>query len=191
MEDLISGAESFSSYLRLQLFKKNCQTFDKATYMHKIWGSQIKGGLEVCDAILLENQDKKFSNSDDLINRYKSIIPRVKEEIANIEFESSIVDFSEKLSKKYFIKSSTNKMFAIDFKKDVRLSALRGIFLTLIKLLEYSTLEKMELDVLIGEVHIIRMKLWNTYRDGDRQQSLREVDVLDTMELNPENLVLK
>ena len=191
MEDLITGAETFANYLRFQLFKKNNQMFRKDVYAHKIWGSQLKGGLEVCDAILLENQEKKYNSYEDLVSRYKDLLDKLKKELTDIDLTSSMLEFSNNKSKQLFGLRKKDKIKAHSFKEDIRISVLRGSYLACKRLLDEHIREPInKLDILLGDVHIVRMNYWNTYRSGNRQRQLREVDVIDTMQVNPANLTM-
>lgn len=191
MEDLITGAETFSNYLRFQFFKKQRQAFEKANYLHKVWGSQIKGGLEVCDDLLLKEKNNKFANSDEVISRYVTLIDLIKKEIPTIDTEKTFEDYALDIAFKIYGNEKKLKVSALGFKEDIRFAVLRGSLIACKKLLEDHLKDPIhKTDILMGEVHILRMKYWNTYQAGNRQKVLRKVDVVDTMQVNPKNLIL-
>ncbi len=192
MEDLITGADSFATQLRFQLFNKNKQVFKREIYTHKIWGSQIKGGLEVCDAFILEHDRGEYKDYEDILKRYENLIILFKEQLSNlVEVNSSFDEFAIKKTYERFSRDKKIKLIASDFKEDIKVAVLRGSLVACEKLLNDHIKEPInKLDILIGEVHILRMCYWNTYRKNNRKHILREVDVIDTMQVNPKNLIL-
>jgi len=185
MEDLISGARTFSQFLRFQICKKNKQVLKKELYFHRIWGSQIKGGLEVCDSILLENQNLPFENADDVIARYENINLHLNKELKSLETTDSHEEYAKSKSDKLFGKLTKNKIDAAIFMEDVRIAVLRGSLKTCRDLLKAHQDEPtMKPDIMMGDVHIVRMNLWNKYAASSRK--MKKVDVLDTMLPNPD-----
>ena len=191
MEDLISVATSFSKYLRFQICKKQNQTLNRNTYSQKIQGSQIKGGLEVCDAILLENQNLPFVGVEDVITRYKNLVLQFKKELVKINVEKSYEDYTQLKLDSYFGKRKKAVIRAVDFEKEIRLAVLRGSLKACEKLLNEHEQEPKDIIDILGDVHILRMNLWNSY--ASTSPKIRKVDVLDTMLVNParNRLILK
>lgn len=191
MEDLITGADTFANYLRFQFFKKQRQVFEKSNYLHKVWGSQLKGGLEVCDAILLEESKNKFSIPEDVTSMYVNILESILKEVPHIDKTKTFEDYANDKVFSIYGNEKKLKVYAQTFKEDIRHAILRGSLIACEKLLvDYLKDPTLSIDVLMGEVHILRMKYWNTYQSGNRQKVLRRVDINDTMQVNPQNLIL-
>lgn len=184
MEDIISGAKSFSQFLRFQMCKKNKQVLKREIYSYRIWGSQIKGGLEVCDAILLENQDIPFVSAEDVLTRYKNLALQLTTELPDIDTLCSHSEYAIAKSSKLFGILNKKKIEASVFQEDVRVAVLRGSLKTCKDLLKAHYDDPiMKPDIMMGDVHIIRMNLWNKYASSSKK--MKKVDVLDTMLPNP------
>jgi len=186
MENLIQGANSFSDLIRFQLFKKKYQTLKKSSYAHKIWGSHVKGGLEICDALLIENQEEPFTSSDDIDSRLKKISIKLEEETKNVNKAISFDEYISMKISKNFGKASKEKLYAEEFREDVRDSCLRGSFKTCEKLLDMVKDDPAEcVDTRLGDIHIIRMELWNIYADYN---NMKKVTVTEAMEVEVSRL---
>jgi len=183
MEDIISGAKTFSSYLRFQLCSKQKQVFKRDVYAQKIWGSHLKGGLEVCDALLLEHQNLPFVDVEDLETRIKNLSLQLRKELQNVDLAITFDSYVTLKTKEAFGTSDKVKVSAEDFQENVRLAVLRGSYKTCIKLLE-NVSPKDTVDIILGDVHILRMQLWNIYATSSNK--MKKVDLIDAMTANPD-----
>jgi len=185
VDELIVEAISFARCLRFQLCKKQKQVLSRNLYSQKIWGSQIKGGLEVCDAILLENQNLTFISSDDLKMRYRNIIFQLKKEFIDLNKEYSFLEYADQKTLITFGKANKAKVNALTFEKEVNCSVLRGSLKTCEKLLFKNDQELIQnIDVMLGDVHIERMDLWNSY--AATSKTMKKIDLMDAMIPNPD-----
>jgi len=184
MHDLITGATTFSKYLRYQICTKQNQTLHRDVYSHKIHGSQIKGGLEACDFILLEHQNISFVDAEDILTRYKNIITQYKDTLKDANIDKTFYEYTKFKITSTYGKRNKAIIRAVDFEKEIKLAVLRGGLKTCEKLVgDYYRKPIEDIDLLMGDVHLLRMSLWNTYALSSRK--IRKVDVLDTMLVNP------
>jgi len=190
MEDIVKGALNFSKFLRFQLFKKQNQVLKRDIYSKRIWGSHIKGGLEVCDAILLEHQDCSFVDVEDLETRINNLMLQLKEELNNVNLTAKFNKYIDLKISQNFGKLNKEKLNANEFEEDIRIAVLRGSLKTCEKLIKSMQPED-SVDTALGEVHVLRMNLWNLYATSS--SNMKRVDVLDTMlpNPNPRKLVYK
>jgi hypothetical protein len=186
MEDLICGADSFAKFMRYTHCSKLNQTLQKSIYTQKIWGAQLKGGLEVCDAILFENKDLSFSSTLDIETRYKNLIYLFKIELGNdIDILKSFTKYAEIKSYEIYGGLKKTKINANIFEDNIRRATLRGSLVICEKLLAKNNLEPTDsIDVMLGDIHISRMELWNEYASSTK--GITKLDVTDTMHLIPQ-----
>ena len=186
MNQLITGASTFSKFLRFQLCTKQRQVLNRKVYTHRLWGSQIKGGLEVCDALLFENKENPFSSTKNLENRLKECVTQLKKELKDKDTQKSFLEYTSFKISQIFGKLNKIKIDSSKFEEDIRIGLLRGSLTVCEDLLNKNEKDPTnDVDVMMGDVHIIRMNLWNDYVKKSKSNNLKRVDIYEAMEIAP------
>jgi len=165
---------------------KKKKIFKRTIFDNKLKGSHIKGGLELCDALLLEHQDNSFVDVEDIVTRLKHLRLELNKKYDG-DLSDPLSTYTYKLADVVFNKRVKEKIAGNTFGESVEKTVLRGSIKACEDLINSHEKDPCDtIEIFIGEVHILRWSLWTAY--CKLNPHMPKATLEDAMEIDPKNL---